>query len=210
MGPDIWSSTLWYSAKGAAWWGINLGEELIITGRLLWAGNDLGVLGLMTHSARDQRGARFAFQLYTMSIRPTLLGIPDELFVKILSSLDFLQLVRSQLVRDFRHSSEIRPGLRHLYRCANISTTRLDQPENCSTSLNWAFVVSPMVHLTTHSTPLNGLITSSLGAWSGESLVSTRSLRYLPSPRNTCGNYVLQPSCESRTATLSFKVTSMS
>ena len=46
-----------------------------------------------------------------MSARPTLLGIPDELFIKILSSLDFLQLVRSQLVRDFRHSSEIRPGL---------------------------------------------------------------------------------------------------
>jgi hypothetical protein len=35
---------------------------------------------------------------------PMLLDIPDELFIKILSSLNFLQLVRSQLVRRFRHS----------------------------------------------------------------------------------------------------------
>jgi len=76
-----------------------------------------------------------------MSVRPTLLGIPDELFTKILSSLDFLQLVRSQLVRDFRHSSEIPAGLQHVFRSANVSTMQLDLPENCSTSLNWVLVV---------------------------------------------------------------------
>lgn len=48
-----------------------------------------------------------AFPTLTMSVRPTLLDIPDELFVKILSSLDFLQLIRSQSVRYFRYSSAI-------------------------------------------------------------------------------------------------------
>ena len=47
-----------------------------------------------------------------MSIRPTLLGIPDELFVRILSSLDFSQLVRSQSVRLFCHSPAIRAPTR--------------------------------------------------------------------------------------------------
>lgn len=46
-----------------------------------------------------------------MSARPTFLGIPDELFIRILSSLDFRQLVRSQLVRDFRHLPAMRYGL---------------------------------------------------------------------------------------------------
>ena len=43
-----------------------------------------------------------------MSARPTFLAIPDELFIKILSLLDFLQLIRSQLVRYFCHSLAIR------------------------------------------------------------------------------------------------------
>lgn len=46
-----------------------------------------------------------------MSVPPTLLGVPDELFIKILCSLDFLQLVRSQLVRGFCHLLAIRYGL---------------------------------------------------------------------------------------------------
>ena len=47
-----------------------------------------------------------------MSVLPTLLGVPDELFIRILSSLDFRQLVRSQLVRDLCHSPEMRYGLK--------------------------------------------------------------------------------------------------
>jgi hypothetical protein len=52
-----------------------------------------------------------------MSVRPTILGVPDEIFLKILSSLHFLQLVRSQLVSDFSHLPAIRYGLHVLQVC---------------------------------------------------------------------------------------------
>lgn len=52
-----------------------------------------------------------------MSVGPTFLGVPDELFIKILSSLDFRQIVRSQLVRDFCHSPVIRDGLETVQVC---------------------------------------------------------------------------------------------
>lgn len=43
-----------------------------------------------------------------------LLDIPDELLIKILSSLDFLQLVRSQLVRSFLHHPATRTNVRQV------------------------------------------------------------------------------------------------
>lgn len=67
-----------------------------------------------------------------MSARPTLLGVPDELFVKVLSSLDFLQLVRSQLVRDFRHL----PKIPHGFEAAQVSK-RFDHAVRSSGELQY-------------------------------------------------------------------------
>ena len=52
-----------------------------------------------------------------MSTRPTLLGIPDELFIKVLSSVGFLQLVRSQSVRDFATCQRYDDGLNVVQVC---------------------------------------------------------------------------------------------
>jgi len=142
-----------------------------------------------------------------MSARPTLLGIPDELFVKILSSLDFLQLVRSQSVRGFCHASAIRYGFEHAHRSASVSTMQSDLLENYSTSLNWVSVVWPTVHLNIHSTSSNGLTTSSPGDWSGVTPTSRKSTQYLHLPRHTCGNFVPLPSYGFPTVTRFFKVT---
>lgn len=163
-----------WSTKRAAWWE-NLGGGLSVIYSCQWSlalSSNGPVMAPMTCAANRAPGsATVAFQP-NMSVRPTLLGIPDELFVKILSSLDFRQLVRSQLVRYFRHSSMIRAPICDRY--PNASTKPLDQPENYSMSLNWASVVCPMVLLSTHSTLSNGLITSSPGGWNGETLLSRR------------------------------------
>ena len=114
VGPLIWSSTSWYSAEGAPWWGINLKGCIDYNWLLALECQRSGGCGhddAPRSGAMSARLANSCFPDSHMSARPTLLGVPDELFIKILSSLDFLQLVRSQLVRDFCHSPAIRCGL---------------------------------------------------------------------------------------------------